>query len=154
MEASTRSSDRGSMNKPSIPVSASYRQNLLALWGVFVAFAILLIYMSESMHAELRVHLNGWDLLTIGMSLYCLQGAYWFRRVWPKRPSRRAASPEQRSFLIQLISFAAAGGMVVWGVIGQLAFASPAWLSYTLYVAGIVLLLLFIPTRSSVTFGE
>lgn len=47
----------------------------------------------------------------------------------------------------QLLGIMSAESIVLWGLVSNIVIASPEWLSNAIYVAGILLLFNFMPTR-------
>jgi hypothetical protein len=136
------------MPRPQLLLS---KQQILAIWFAYLVGAVFFIYFAEHIERQQRSWLDWRDLAIVGLAVYSLWGCYWFRRKWPNRVRKTVNNDPlartRRWGTVQIVSFASAESIVLWGVIGKFGASSPSWLCYSLYATGLALLVVFKPTN-------
>jgi hypothetical protein len=94
-----------------------------------------------------------WAVAALGA--WSAAGGYSFRRKLLARAAAAASGGKEqlanRTWSVAGVgSVGSAHGVVLWGVIGRMVLRSPRWFCYLFYVTGIVLLLIYKPSKPPV----
>jgi hypothetical protein len=135
----------------------SFRQ-VQIFWGVAIAFAVVCIGLGGTTRKAFEggIHWQHWVL--VGLVLWSFAGGLSTLRKLIAGASAAAKSGNplastKRLTAAQLLGIGTAESIVLWGLVSNVVIASPEWLSDAFYVAGILLLFRFKPTKPAYVLG-
>ena len=126
------------------------------IWIVSLAFVAVVVSFAEFLGGASGNQL-GWSQLTVAaMGIWSAWSGYSLRRKLMLRAttamSEGAADAGGRKWsAAQLIGIASAVGVVLWGFVADVILKCPRLLGGVLYVAGVVILVLYRPTNPPIT---
>jgi hypothetical protein len=130
----------------------SFRQVQL-VWGVAIGFAAVCVVFGGFTRKAFDGGLDWRHGALVVLGAWSVSGAISTRRRLLNRAPLKAMggdpSASKRWTAAQLMSIMAGASIVSWGLVANSVIGSPQWLSDGLYVAGILLLFKFHPSRPS-----
>jgi hypothetical protein len=129
-------------------------RNIQTVWAVAIAFAIVCIVFGGFTRKAFEGGLNWRHGILLGLVGWSALSGLSIRRKLLHRASSGAkgsnsGAPAKTWVAAQLLGIMLAGSMVAWGLVSNVVIASPLWLSDAIYVAGILLMFRFKPSKPS-----
>ena len=133
----------------------SFKQ-VQTFWGVALAFAIICVLVGEFVFVQNgiagRLDWRHWAIA--GLAAWSAEGGRYIRRklmIHASKEVREGNGLEagRKQSAAQVLGFASAIGVVMWGLVVNRTVGSPRWFDSIFYIAGVVILIAYKPSRSA-----